>query len=120
MITDEIIHTCLNIHVARAALASIGGDLAARVDARAKRANVTSGAVVARMVKDFSRSAGDDEWDGLDEAARGADQPILSGLGYILGAALSKDAERRFFVEGPRFAPWASQASHGRASYREA
>jgi hypothetical protein len=116
MITDEIIHTCLNIHVARAALASIGGDLAARVDARAKRANVTSGAVVARMVKDFSRSAGDDEWDGLDEAARGADQPILSGLGYILGAALNKDAERRFFVEGPRFAHRPSDASRGYAS----
>jgi hypothetical protein len=115
MISDEILHTCSNIHVAQAALASIGGDLAARIDAKARRANLTSAAVVVRIVKDFSRSAGDEDWDGLDGAARGADQPILSGLGYILDTALSKDAERRYFIRGPRLSPAVGGPSLGDA-----
>jgi hypothetical protein len=100
MLAREIIHTCSNVHVARAALASIGGEFAAQVAAKAHDANVTTGVFVAHMVRDFSRRAGDDEWDGVDEAARGADQPILSGLRHILDDRLGKQAMPAFFVDG--------------------
>jgi hypothetical protein len=88
MILREIVHTCSNAHVARAALASIGGDFAAHFAATASRRNMSAGMLAARMVKEFSVKAADEEWDGVDEAVRGADQPILSGLRYILSQGL--------------------------------
>jgi hypothetical protein len=88
MILREIVHTCSNVHIARAALASIGGDFAAHFTAKASRHNLPAGVLAARIVKEFSIKAADEEWEGVDEAVRGADQPILSGLRYILSQAL--------------------------------
>ncbi len=89
MIVREILRTCSNPHVARAAVASIGGDFARRFSRDAAQRNLTSGTLAAGLVRRFSRAAGAREWEGIDEATRGADQPILSGLRYILenGAA---------------------------------
>jgi hypothetical protein len=84
MIVREILRTCSNPHVARAAVASIGGDFARRLSRDAEKRNLTSGSFAAGLVRRFSRLAGASEWEGIDEAVRGADQPILSGLRYIL------------------------------------
>ena len=84
MIVREILRTCSNPHVARAAVASIGGDLAQRVSRDAAERNLTSGIFAAGLVRRFSRAAGARDWEGVGEATRGADQPILSGLRYIL------------------------------------
>ena len=84
MIVREIVHTCSNAHVARAALASIGGDFARYFAAKASSRNLPAGVLAAKIVKDFARRAAEAEWDCVDEAARRADQPILSGLRYIL------------------------------------
>jgi hypothetical protein len=84
VIVREILLTCSNPHVARAAVASIGGDLAQRVSRDAAERNLTSGIFAAGLVRRFSRAAGARDWEGVDEATRGADQPILSGLRYIL------------------------------------
>jgi hypothetical protein len=89
----EIVRTCSNAHVARAAVASIGGDFAERFAEDASRRDLPSGVFAARIVRDFARSADQDDWNGVNEAARGADQPILSGLRYIL--------DRRLRVETP-------------------
>jgi hypothetical protein len=93
VIVREILRTCSNPHVARAAVASIGGDLAQRVSRDAAKRNLTSGNFAAGLVRRFSRAAGASDWEGVDEATRGADQPILSGLRYILehGAELAAD-----------------------------
>jgi hypothetical protein len=91
VILREIVHTCSNPHVARAALASIGGEFAARFAAKASRRNIAAGALAAQMVKDFSARAANEEWEGVDDAVRGADQPILSGLHYILSRGLAAD-----------------------------
>jgi len=105
MILREIVHTCSNAHVARAALASIGGDFAIQFAADASRRNISVGALAARMVKEFSTSAADEEWGGVDEAVRGADQPILSGLRYILshglGARTNPASSRDVECSGP-------------------
>jgi hypothetical protein len=93
MIVREIVRTCSNPHVARAAVASIGGDFARRFTRDAAKRNLTSGLFAANLVRRFSRHAGERDWVGVGEATRGADQPILSGLRYILehGAELGDD-----------------------------
>jgi hypothetical protein len=93
MIVREILRTCSNPHVAHAAVASIGGDFARRVSRDAQKRNLTSGLFAAGLVRRFSRQAGARHWVGVGEATRGADQPILSGLRYILehGAELGED-----------------------------
>jgi hypothetical protein len=84
MIEREIIVTCSNPHVAHAAVASIGGDLARRLELDADRGSVSLGVLASRRVCDFVRRAQVSDWKGLRAAARGADMPILSGLRYIL------------------------------------
>ena len=80
----EIVRTCSNAHVARAAVASIGGDFAERFAEDASRRDLPSGVFAARLVQDFAVTAGQRDREGVCEAVRGADQPILSGLRYIL------------------------------------
>jgi hypothetical protein len=84
MIVREIVLTCSNPNVARAAVLSIGGDFARRFSRDAAERNLTSGVFAAGLVRRFSRHADHGDWEGVGEATRGADQPILSGLRYIL------------------------------------
>jgi hypothetical protein len=63
------------------------------------------------MVREFSANAADEEWGGVDEAVRGADQPILSGLRYILSQGL-RDKERMTPSQDDGFAaPWMQRAA---------
>ena len=91
MIVREIVQTCSNPHVARAAVASIGGDFARRFTHDAAKRNLSSGLFAAGLVRRFSRQAGERDWEGVGEATRGADQPILSGLRYILERGVELD-----------------------------
>jgi hypothetical protein len=88
MIVREIVITCSNPHVARAAVASIGGDFARRFSRDAADRNLSSGLMASNLVRHFALRAADGDWEGLDEATRGVDQPILSGLRYILERGL--------------------------------
>jgi hypothetical protein len=106
MILREIVHTCSNAHVARAALASIGGEFAKHFAADASRRNMSAGVLAASMVREFSANAADEEWGGVDEAVRGADQPILSGLRYILSQGLRDESKQTRGQEDGRGAPW--------------
>ena len=106
MIVREIVLTCSNPHVARAAVASIGGNFARRISRDAAKRNLTSGVFAAWIVRRFSNHARDRDWEGVDEATRGADQPILSGLRYILerGVELEgddADPEWRWLAAAP-------------------
>jgi hypothetical protein len=91
MIVREIVQTCSNPHVARAAVASIGGDFARRFTRDAAKRNLTSGLLAAGLVRCFGRQAGERDWKGVGEATRDADQPILSGLRYILERGVELD-----------------------------
>jgi hypothetical protein len=93
MIVREIVRTCSNPHVARAAVASIGGDFARRFTRDAATRNLTSGLLAAGLVRRFSRQAGERDWKGVGEATRDADQPILSGLRYILERGVELDED---------------------------
>ena len=110
VIVREILRTCSNPHVARAAVASIGGDFAQRVSRDAAKQNLSSGLFAASLVRRFSRRAGERDWKGVGEATRGADQPILSGLRYILerGVELEEDdfdSEWRWLAAAPATSP---------------
>jgi hypothetical protein len=95
MIVREIVRTCSNPHVAHAAVASIGGDFARRFLSDAAKRNLSSGIFAAGLVRRFSRRADARDWEGVGDAVRGADQPILSGLRYILehGVELDEGAD---------------------------
>ena len=94
MTLREIIRTCSNAQVAEAALASIGGEFARRFAAEAARRDLPSGALAARLVSNFAASAEKEGWKRADEATRGADQPILSGLRVILSDGLRGERAR--------------------------
>ncbi len=84
----EIVHTCSNEKVARAAVASLGTEFASKVDATARLSGMTMGAFAARTVRQFDESVGEKERQALREAMRGVDQPILFGLHQILQPAI--------------------------------
>jgi hypothetical protein len=84
MIYREIVHTCSNSYVADAALISIGGEIARAIADDANRHAMTRGAYAAKLVRDFASHADDRARGRVQEAAHGSEQPILSGLRYIL------------------------------------
>jgi len=94
MIVHEIVSTCSNPHVARAALASIGGDFARRFECDAANRNLSSGMLASDLVRHFARRASNKDWQGVGEATRNTDMPILSGLRYILERELEDDDAR--------------------------
>ena len=93
MIVREIVSTCSNPHVARAAIASIGGDFARRFERDAASRNLSSGTLASCLVRHFVRRAGRSDWEGVGKATRGADTPILTGLRYILERGLELDED---------------------------
>jgi hypothetical protein len=80
-----VIHTCSNEHVAQAALLSLGGELAARVAIEADRSGYSVGGYVARALRDFDQDSDLADRAAVEQVMRGADQPILAGLNFILG-----------------------------------
>ncbi|MGD0642400.1 MAG: hypothetical protein ABSC22_16775 [Roseiarcus sp.] len=109
----EIVRTCSNAHVARAALASIGGEFAVQFAADATRRNLSSGALAARLVREFAESVDEVGWEEVAQVTRGADQPILMGLRHILDRSLRVEARAAKGL--PRETPpaWAICASRG-------
>ncbi len=93
MIVREIVTTCSNPHVARAAVISIGGDFARRFERVAATRNLSSGMLASRLVGRFTRRAEDSDWEGVREATRNAETPILSGLRYLLERGLEIDED---------------------------
>ncbi len=90
MIYREIVHTCSNAHVARAAIASIGGDFARDFAADASRREMSSGDFAAGLVRGFAQGADEIELRRVSDVTDRADLPILSGLRYILERARSE------------------------------
>jgi uncharacterized protein YbjT (DUF2867 family) len=102
MIYREIVHTCSNSYVADAAVISIGGEIARALADGANRLAMSRGDYAAKLVRDFASRADEGERGRVTAAARGSQQPILSGLRYIL--------ERGVNVETPP--AWMIAARH--------
>jgi hypothetical protein len=89
----EIVHTCSNEKVARAAVVSLGIEFARKVDATARLNGLSVGAFAAHTVRQFDRSVGELERQALRDAMRGTDQPILFGLHRILQTAMTTGSD---------------------------
>ena len=88
MVINDIVNSCSNEYVAEAAVASIGGTFARRVREAASRRGVRPGAFAATMVMSFRSRAHAREFDALQHAVAGDDQPVLSGFRLIVEPAL--------------------------------
>jgi hypothetical protein len=108
MIVREIVVSCSNPHVARAAIASIGGDFARRFSEDAAERNLSSGLLASRLVRHFVSHARDGDWEGVGEATQGADMPVLTGLRYILerGLAFGEGGREDSGSETLPWRPW--------------
>jgi hypothetical protein len=107
MIYREIVHTCSNSNVARAALDSIGGDFARHFAADASRRALTRGAWAAKLVREFADRADESERVSVAVAAHGSDHPVLTGLRYILERAVNEktdDAPPAWMISASRSA----------------
>ncbi len=100
MIYREIVHTCSNSKVAHAAVKSIGGDFAREFAADASQRKLPSGVWAARLVREFADKADEVELQGVVAATHGSDQPILSGLRYILERGV-RDNSRKGGAKAP-------------------
>ena len=88
MRTNELFRSCANEHVAAAALACIGGALEKRVVVAARRAGLSSGAFVARLVADYDRKASPKRRKSLEQGMFRHQMPILAGLRHVVQVAL--------------------------------
>ena len=84
----EVLASCSNPWVASAALASIGGGVAGAVRAVAEREGAPDGVLVAQLVREFRDHACPSVVTSAEEAMRGSDLPVLTGLQHILAHAL--------------------------------
>lgn len=84
MLVSDLLHSCANDCVAEAAILSIGGEFASRMQSAAELRGVSVGFLAANLVRDFARGASERDWRHLVEAVRGQDFPVLAGLQVIL------------------------------------
>jgi len=89
MLSNEILRTCNNEHIA-AALGCIGGVLEHRVARAAQEEGLTSGAYVARVVRAFPQKTGPAGLSCLQQRINGDEMPILAGLAMIVETALQE------------------------------
>ncbi|HXY58651.1 MAG TPA: hypothetical protein VEH76_08725 [Methylocystis sp.] len=92
MLIADLTHSCSNAHVARAAVACVGGEFADRVAAAAEKKGVDVGRFVAAVVRNFARRANRDALRALGRSVENADQPLLLGLVHVVAPALEDDA----------------------------
>ncbi len=90
MLVADILHSCTDEGIADAAVASIGGDFAARLRAEASRSGLSVGALTSSLVARFARDATERDWRDLAFATAGVDQPVLNGLQAIAERMLDR------------------------------
>ncbi len=88
MRTTELFRSCSNEHVAAAALACIGGSLEQRVETAARRAGLSRGALIVRLLCDFDRKADPKRKKTLEQGMSTNEMPILAGLQQVVETAL--------------------------------
>ena len=113
MSIDEIVHTCSNENVARAAVASIGLSFVCRVKSAADLVGVSVGTFTARAVRSFAADAPASEKREVLRAMLRTDQPILRGLEVIL----ERELEDSSSLDGREWRPITrTQTSRGDAA----
>ena len=91
----EVVDSCANPNVAAAALASIGGGVAAKVRAIAARSGVADGVLVAQLIREFRDHSCPGFVTSAEEAMRRSELPVLAGLQHILAHSLLRSGPQR-------------------------
>lgn len=86
----EVFDSCSNPAVAAAALASMGGGVAANVRDVAARKGVPAGVLVGELVREFRDQSCPSVLTSAEEAMRRSDLPVLAGLRHVLAHALAR------------------------------
>ncbi|HZZ62817.1 MAG TPA: hypothetical protein VFE63_16915 [Roseiarcus sp.] len=86
----EVDNSCAHPAVAAAAHASLGGGVAAKVQAAAARTGAPPGVFVAGLVREFREHARPCAVAAAEEAMRRSETPVLAGLERILADALPR------------------------------
>jgi hypothetical protein len=92
MVVEDIVNSCSNAYVAEAAVASIGGSFARRVRDAASRRGVRPGALAATAIIGFRTRARARDFEALQRAVAGDDQPLLRGFRLIVEPELVSEA----------------------------
>jgi hypothetical protein len=94
-IVDEVVRMCSNPQVARAALdyirATISDEFVTVFISEAAEFGLPPDAYAALQVRVFAETADDEAWECAERVARDADQPIPSGLFFILALGLVEE-----------------------------
>jgi hypothetical protein len=94
MVLRLVIGACSNEHVAGWALQSMGGELATQTRREAARRGKPPGRFVAEIVRHFLRTSDFAARAKAARSMRGADQPLLAGLRFILAHRALDKCER--------------------------
>jgi hypothetical protein len=91
MLIEEIIRTCANENVAKAAVVSLGTRFAGDVEDTALACGLTIGSYAARSVERFARDGDEATLRAVIAAMQGSQEPLLAGLHRILSSRLAAD-----------------------------
>ena len=84
----EVLRACSNARVAEAAVASIGGPAWVRLCVEAEADGGAPGELAAQLVREFDDHACPAMRASVEDAMRGSELPVLTGLRHILAHAL--------------------------------
>ena len=113
MYINEILHSCSNPHVAKAALRSSVGLFRDAIEARANAMNLDVGDYVAAFVRAFAAQAQPRDRQDLAAAIKSTDHPVLAGLKYILqNSAIEPDFVQRKNAIMPQLDKNEGQSNH--------
>ena len=84
MLVSDILRSCTHRHVAAAAIASIGGDFAAKVQRSADGEGLSIGDFTAGRVRSFTGRASERDWRIVAARMQGQDLALLSGLEVLM------------------------------------
>ena len=89
MLVKEIVRTCVNENVARAAVASLGRRFAVDVAEAATISGMTVGGFTALSVRRFAHHGEEGELRSVVAAMNNSQEPLLAGLHRILCVTLN-------------------------------
>lgn len=93
MRVTDILHSCSHGHVAEAAVVSIGGPFARRVQSSAAARGQTIGEFTSHRVREFSSQASERDWRVIATRMQGADLALLAGLEAMMSRMMGPEQD---------------------------
>lgn len=117
MLLGEVLRTCANRKVAKAAVQSIGQRFACEVEAKARRRAMGVGQYVSETVAQFARCGDEAALRSVRMAMEGAQEPVLAGLQRVMSIAMAAEGaagDKRLRIRGGVPSPYVWAADMAR------